>query len=161
MTMKRENYISWHQFFMAIAELASLRSKDPNTQVGACIVDEDNKVISVGYNGFPNGCSDDELPWSIGTNFLNSKYTYVVHAEQNCIINAKRDLTGTIMYVSLFPCNECAKSIVQAGIKKVYFLRDKYHDRDFTIAARKMFDLAGVEYEQLEFDGVKINIDLE
>lgn len=159
--MKREDYLSWHEFFMAVAKLAALRSKDPSTQVGACIVNTQNRIESIGYNGFPNGCLDDDLPWQGSSDFLDSKYSYVVHAESNTILSAKKDLAGTIMYVSLFPCNECAKLIIQAGIKKVYYLSDKYHDEDFTIAARRMFDLAGIEYEQLQFGDIKINIDLE
>jgi dCMP deaminase len=159
--MKRLDYISWQTLFMATAQLAAMRSKDPNTQVGACIVNSNNVIIGIGYNGFPRGCSDDELPWCGGQDFLNSKYPYVCHAELNAIANAIGDVSGTTMYSSLFPCNECAKLMIQNGIKKVYYLSDKYHGKDFTVAARKMFDLAGVKYEQFVVSRKKIEINLE
>lgn len=160
--MKRTDYISWDDFFMGLALLAAQRSKDPNTQVGACIVDQNNRVISIGYNGFPNGCSDDDLSWDSHGDFLNIKYSYVVHSEQNAIINSnKKDLKDCRMYVTLFPCNECAKNIIQCGIKSIIYLNDKYHDRDFTIAARRMFDLTGVKYFQFKSQKKQILIDLE
>lgn len=146
--MKRIDYLSWNDYFMAVALLSAQRSKDPNTQVGACIVGEDKRIIGVGYNGFPNGCSDDELSWEKEGDFLNTKYASVIHAELNSIMNSNTNLNNTIMYVTLFPCNECAKAIIQAGVKKIYYLDDKYHDRDFSIAARKLFDLAGIKYEK-------------
>ena len=126
--MKRADYISWDEYFMGIAMLAARRSKDPNTQVGACIVSEDNIIISTGYNGMPKGCSDDEFPWDRkGENEAATKYPYVVHAELNAILNANgRDLRGSRVYVALFPCNECAKAIIQSGVKEVLYLSDKY-----------------------------------
>jgi dCMP deaminase len=151
MDKKREDYISWEEYFMAVAQLSAMRSKDPNTQVGACIVNEKKRIIGIGYNGFPTGCSDDELPWAREGDLLDTKYPYVCHAEMNAITNAsnKPQLDGAAMYVSLFPCNECAKLIVQVGIKKVVYLEDKYHDEKIFIAARRIFDLAGVKYCQL------------
>jgi len=152
MKNKRTDYISWEEYFMAIAQLSALRSKDPGTQVGACIVNSRKRIIGIGYNGFPTGCSDDELPWDREGDYLETKYPYVCHAEMNAITNAsnKPDLDGASMYVSLFPCNECAKLIVQVGIKEVVYLSDKYHDDPVFIAARKIFDMAGVNYHQLK-----------
>jgi dCMP deaminase len=151
MRQKRSDYISWEEYFMAIAQLSAMRSKDPNTQVGACIVNNRKRIIGIGYNGFPTGCSDDLLPWGREGQFLETKYPYVCHAEMNAITNAsnKPQLEGATMYVSLFPCNECAKLIVQVGIKEVVFLQDKYHDDQIFVAARRIFDLAGVSYRQL------------
>lgn len=135
---------------MSVAQLSAQRSKDPSTQVGACIVDNKNRIIGIGYNGFPNGCSDDELPWGKEGPLLDTKYLYVCHAEKNAILNTsnKAELDGATLYVTLFPCNICAQDIIQSGIKKVYYLDDKYHDKDFSIAARRLFKLAGVEVEQ-------------
>jgi dCMP deaminase len=150
--MKREDYISWDEYFMGIALLSSRRSKDPNTQVGACIVDEHNKIVGIGYNGFPIGCSDDILPWGKESDDVNqTKYPYVVHAEANAILNSTKDLHGARMYVALFPCNECAKLIIQSGIKEILYLSDKYKDKDYVIASKKLLDMAGVKYRQLEF----------
>ena len=145
--MKRECYINWETFFMSVAELAAQRSKDPSTQVGACIV-KNNKIIGVGYNGFPNGCSDDEFPWEKEGDELNTKYPYVCHAELNAILNSidRNALEGATMYITLFPCNVCAQMVIQSGIKLVVYLEDKYHDRNFSIAARRMFDAAKVTY---------------
>lgn len=141
--MKREDYISWDEYFMGIAMLAAKRSKDPNTQVGACIVSQDNIIISTGYNGMPKGCSDDEYPWERDGD--QTKYPYVVHAELNAVLNANgRDLRGSKLYVALFPCNECAKAIIQSGISEVVYYGDKYHDSDSSVAARFMFKKAGV-----------------
>ena len=141
--MKRADYISWDEYFMGIAMLAAKRSKDPNTQVGACIVSPDNIIISTGYNGMPKGCSDDEYPWE--REGEDTKYPYVVHAELNAILNANgRDLRGSRLYVDLFPCNECAKAIIQSGISEVVYYGDKYHDSDSSVAARFMFKKAGV-----------------
>ena len=119
---KREDYISWDEYFMGVALLAAKRSKDPNTQVGACIVNENKKIMSVGYNGFPLGCSDDSFPWDrTADNDYDTKYPYVCHAELNAILNnAGAPLNGCSVYVALFPCNECAKAIIQCGIKKVF-----------------------------------------
>ena len=163
MQKKRTDYISWEEYFMAIAQLSARRSKDPNTQVGACIVNSNKRIIGIGYNGFPTGCSDDELPWGRDGDFLNTKYPYVCHAEMNAITNAtnKPDLDGASLYVSLFPCNECAKLIVQVGIKEVVYLSDKYEAGDIFVAARKIFDMARVKYRQLVPTHTKIELLLE
>ncbi len=146
--MKRTDYITWDEYFMGIAMLASKRSKDPNTQVGACIVSQDNIIISTGYNGMPKGCSDDEYPWD--REGVDTKYPYVVHAELNAVLNANgRDLRGSKIYVALFPCNECAKAIIQSGVKEIYYLSDKYSDSMSTLASKRMLDSAGVKYTQL------------
>ena len=150
MSGKRENHISWDEYFMGIAVLSSLRSKDPNTQVGACIVSPDKKIVGVGYNGFPTGCSDDDLPWEREGEWLETKYPYVCHAELNAILNSTiANLTGATLYVALFPCNECAKAIIQSGIKKVIYLSDKYETSDSTLASKKMLKEAGVQFEPL------------
>ncbi|MBD5407659.1 MAG: dCMP deaminase family protein [Treponema sp.] len=142
--MKRKEYISWDEYFMGVAVLAAKRSKDPNTQVGACIVDERNIILSTGYNGLPYGCSDDEYTWE--RTGIDTKYKYVVHAELNAILNASgKDLKGSRIYVDLFPCNECAKAIIQCGIKEVIYLYDKYADSAETIASKKMLASAGVK----------------
>ena len=157
--MKRENYITWDEYFMGVAMLAGRRSKDPNTQVGACIVSQDNIIISTGYNGLPNGCSDDEYPWE--REGEETKYPYVVHAELNAILNANgRDLRGSRLYVALFPCNECAKAIIQAGVKEVLYLSDKYADTSATRASKRMMDSAGVAYRQLQPSTKTIVLDL-
>lgn len=148
-SLKRQDYISWDDYFMIIAKVSALRSKDPNTQVGACIVNTEKKIVGIGYNGFPNGCSDDEFPWSRESSGggLETKYPYVVHAEVNAIINKNSSsLKDCTIYCVLFPCNECAKLIIQSGITKVVYAEDKYHDEWQWIAARKMFDAAGVTY---------------
>ena len=150
MSSKRDDYISWDEYFMGIAVLSSMRSKDPNTQVGACIVSPDKKIIGVGYNGFPIGCSDDELPWDRNGEWIETKYPYVCHAELNAILNSSLpSLKGATLYVALFPCNECAKAIIQVGIKKVIYLSNKYKDTDATKASVKMLTSAGVELVQL------------
>ena len=160
--MKRTDYISWDEYFMGIAMLAARRSKDPNTQVGACIVSPDNIIISTGYNGMPKGCSDDSFPWDRKAECENdTKYPYVVHAELNAILNANgRDLRGSRIYVALFPCNECAKAIIQSGIKEVYYLSDKYATTPTTIASKRMLDAAGVRYVQLRTNVKSITLDL-
>ncbi len=134
---------------MGIALLSCKRSKDPNTKVGACIVDDDNKVVSIGYNGMPKGLDESKLSWNKNDG-LDSKYLYVCHAEFNAILNTRNgsSLKGCTLYVTLFPCNECAKAIVQTGIKKIVYLDDKYHDTLFTQASRKLLLLAGVELEE-------------
>lgn len=151
MTTKRTDYISWEEYFMAVAQLSAKRSKDPNTQVGACIVNQNKRIIGIGYNGFPAGCSDDELPWERDGEYLQTKYPYVCHAEMNAITNStnRPDLTGATIYVSLFPCNECAKLIVQVGIAEVVYLHDKYPDQDIFRAAKRIFEMAKVRYRQL------------
>lgn len=142
---KRKDYLSWEQYFMAVAMLSAQRSKDPNTQVGACIVDQRRRIVAVGYSGFPTGCSDDELPWNREGPPLETKYPFVCHAELNAILNRNSaDLCGCTLYTTLFPCNECAKAIIQSGIAEVVFLSDKYHDSDIYKAARIMFEMAGV-----------------
>ena len=153
---KRKDYISWDEYFMGVAMLSGMRSKDPNSQVGACIVSDDNKILSMGYNGFPKGCSDDEFPWAREGDSLHTKYFYVTHSELNAILNYRGgSLEGAKLYVSLFPCNECAKSIIQSGIKEVIYLSDKYHDTDSCIASRRLFDECGVTYRQLVLDNNK------
>ena len=157
--MKRQEYISWDEYFMGIAMLAACRSKDPSTQVGACIVSPDNIIISTGYNGMPKGCSDDEFPWD--RTGEDTKYPYVVHAELNAILNASgRDLRGSRIYVALFPCNECAKAIIQSGIREIYYLSDKYADTPTTKASKRMLDAAGVRYVQLRTAVKSITLDL-
>ncbi len=161
MNMKRADYISWNEYFMGVATLASKRSKDPNTQVGACIVDKDNYIVSVGYNGMPLGCSDDEFPWERQGGTLDTKYAYVTHAELNAILNSKTaSLEGSTVYVTLFPCNECTKALIQKRIGKIIYLDDKYHDTDTSEAARRMLDSAGVKYERYERSGREIEISL-
>ncbi len=151
----RKDYLSWEEYFMAIAILTAKRSKDPNTQVGACIVSSDNRILSIGYNGTPNGYSDSNFPWQREGEPLDTKYLYVCHAELNAILNfrgGKRELEGSRIYVDLFPCNECAKAIIQSGIKEVVYLRDKYSDTDGVKASKKMFDVCGVKYRQMQLD---------
>ena len=147
--MKRVDYINWDEYFMGVAMLAARRSKDPNTQVGACIVSPDNIIISTGYNGMPKGCSDDEFPWD--RTGEETKYPYVVHAELNAILNANgRDLRGSRLYVALFPCNECAKAIIQSGVAEVVYLSDKYDGTPMNVASKRMLDAAGVKRTQLK-----------
>jgi dCMP deaminase len=149
--VKRSGYLSWDEYFMGVALLSAQRSKDPNTQVGACIVNAGKKIIGVGYNGFPVGCSDDELPWDREGEFLETKYPYVCHAELNAVLNSiGGDLHGCVIYVALFPCNECAKVIVQSGIREVVYLCDKYSQTDATKAAKKMFGQSGVKCRELK-----------
>ena len=158
--MKREDYINWDEYFMGIAMLAAKRSKDPNTQVGACIVSQDNIIISTGYNGMPKGCSDDFFPWDRTGEQDQTKYPYVVHAELNAILNANgRDLRGSRIYVALFPCNECAKAIIQSGVKEVYYLSDKYADSMATLASKRMMMSAGVKFTQLRTNVKSITLD--
>ena len=158
--MKRNDYISWDEYFMGVALLASKRSKDPNTQVGACIVDKNNVILSTGYNGFPYGCSDDEFPWERDGD--DTKYKYVVHAELNAILNSRgKSLTGAKLYVDLFPCNECAKAIIQSGIGEVVYLYDKYAHTAETQASKRMLTAANVKFKQLVTDKKKIELDFE
>ena len=156
--MKRKDYISWDEYFMGVAKLAARRSKDPSTQVGACIVSQDNIIISTGYNGMPKGCSDDEFPWD--REGEETKYPYVVHAELNAILNANgRDLRNSRVYVALFPCNECAKAIIQSGVKEVVYLSDKYANTPGVKASKRMLDAAGVKYTQLRPTVKSITLD--
>ncbi len=149
MTEKRSAYLSWDDYFMGMALLSAQRSKDPSTQVGACIVSPNKRVVGVGYNGFPTGCSDDEFPWSREGQPNDTKYPYVVHAELNAILNAGRDLRGCTIYVALFPCNECAKAIIQSGIVEIVYLSDKYAHTDAVQASKRMLDAAGVRYRRI------------
>ena len=156
---KRSDYISWDEYFMGIAMLSAYRSKDPSTQVGACIVNDRNRIMSVGYNGFPSGCDDDEFPWE--REGKDTKYPFVVHAELNAILNSpNHDLRGARMYVTLFPCNECAKAIIQSGIKELIYLSDKYHDTHASIASRRMFNMTGVKYRAYQLTGREIKLDV-
>lgn len=156
--MKRNNYILWDDYFMGVALLAAHRSKDPSTQVGACIVSQDNIILSTGYNGMPKGCSDDEYPWT--REGEETKYPYVVHAELNAILNSGgRNLEGSRLYVALFPCNECAKAIIQSGIKEVVYLSDKYASTSATQASKRMLASAGITTRQLNptYDSIQLN----
>ncbi|MCJ8343456.1 MAG: dCMP deaminase family protein [Cetobacterium sp.] len=147
---KRNDYIDWDEYFMGVAILSSKRSKDPGTQVGACIVTPDKRIVGVGYNGFPMGCSDDDFPWDREGDFLDTKYPFVCHAEMNAILNSIKSLKGCTIYVDLFPCNECAKSIIQSGIREIVYLSDKYSGTPSDIASKKMLDAAGVNYRKLK-----------
>lgn len=160
--MKRNDYLSWDEYFMAVALLSAQRSKDPSTQVGACVANEQNKIVGVGYNGFPWGCSDDELPWNRQGKFLETKYPYVCHAELNAVLNSiSRDLKGCRIYVGLFPCNECTKVIIQAGIKEIIYLSDKYKDTDQVKASKIMLDKSPyISYRQLKTELTDISISL-
>ncbi|MEG1705274.1 MAG: dCMP deaminase family protein [Clostridia bacterium] len=158
---KRKDYISWDEYFMGIAKLSESRSKDPNTQVGACIVNKDNRILSIGYNGLPNHVSDDNISWDRYGSPIDTKYFYVCHAELNAILNNRNNsLEGSTLYVSLFPCNECAKAIIQSGIKKIIYYDDKYANTDSTIVSKKMLDMAGVEYIPYIIKGRNIEIKL-
>lgn len=158
---KRQDYITWDEYFMSVAKLAGLRSKDPNSQVGSCIVSRDNKILSMGYNGFPTGCSDDEFPWERDGDTLNTKYVFVTHSELNAILNYRGgSLENAKIYVSLFPCNECAKAIIQSGIKEVIYDCDKYSDSPSVIASKRMMKAAGVTFRKYQSSGRKITIDV-
>lgn len=155
--MKREGYISWDEYFMGVALLAAKRSKDPNTQVGACIVSPDRIILSTGYNGLPNGCSDDAFPWQ--RDGEETKYPFVVHAELNAILNSGgRVLKNATIYVDLFPCNECAKAIIQSGIREIVYLSDKYAHTPATVASKRMLDAAGVRYRPLKTNFADITL---
>lgn len=162
MSTKRDDYISWDEYFMGVALLSGKRSKDPSTQVGCCIVSEDNKILSMGYNGFPRGCSDDEFPWEReGANPLETKYFYSTHSELNAILNyTGGSLKGTKLYVSLFPCNECAKAIIQSGIAEIIYGDDKYADTDVVKASKRMLTAAGVKLTEYQSCGNVISIEL-
>ena len=168
---QRKNYLSWNEYFMAIAKLSAMRSKDPSTQVGACIVGSDNRILSIGYNGAPNGFKDDYFPWERQGDMLNTKYAFVCHGEMNAILNyrgSRKELEGAKIYVDLFPCNECAKLIIQSGIKEVIYLSDKFKNKDGNLeetdsvkASKLMFDECGVKYYPVEIDTPEITIKLE
>ena len=158
---KRKDYITWDEYFMGVAKLAGMRSKDPNSQVGSCIVSADNKILSMGYNGFPIGCSDDDFPWAREGEALDTKYIYVTHSELNAILNYRGgNLEGAKLYVSLFPCNECAKAIIQSGIKTVVYDSDKYANTPSVIASKRMLDAAGVRYYKYNSTGRKITLEV-
>ncbi len=154
--MKDHNYINWDTYFMGVALLSSLRSKDPNTKVGACIINTAKRIIGIGYNGFPYGCSDDEFPWEREGGFLGTKYPYVVHAEPNAILNATTSLDNATIYVTLFPCHDCVKLIIQSGIKEIVYMDDKYENSESDQAAKKMLNAAKVSYRKMA--KVELNI---
>lgn len=159
---KRTNYISWDEYFMGVALLSARRSKDPATQVGACIVNNKNKIVGAGYNGLPAGCDDNDFPWEKQGDFLQTKYPYVCHAELNAILNnIGMDLHGCRIYTALFPCNECAKAIIQSGISEVIYLSDKYDGSDPSVASKRMLATAGVTYRKVESQLTKIELSFE
>jgi dCMP deaminase len=159
--MKREDYISWDEYFMGVAMLAGMRSKDPSSQVGACIVSPDHKILSIGYNGLPLGCSDEDFPWEREGDMLETKYPYVTHSELNAILNYRGgSLEGATLYVSLFPCNECAKAIIQSGIRKIIYASDKYNGTDVNTASKRLFRAAHVEYIPYVATGRKLVLDV-
>lgn len=149
--MKRQGVLHWDEYFMGLAHLSAKRSKDPSTQVGACIVSEEHRVVGIGYNGFPNGCSDDAFPWDREGEYGDTKYPFVVHAELNAILNSTQNLKGCCLYVSLFPCNECAKAIIQSGISRIVYECDKYADSDAVKASKRMLMAANVKLIQLPY----------
>ena len=157
MTKMRKDYISWDNYFMGVALLSAMRCKDPNTQVGACIVNSDKRIVGIGYNGMPIGCKDEEFPWDREGGFLETKYAYVVHAEPNAILNANSQTRNCTLYVTLFPCNECAKLVIQSGIKEIVYMDDKYNGTESDIASKKMLDAAGIKYRKMN----KISLKLE
>lgn len=152
--------LNWDEYFMSLAHLSAVRSKDPSTQVGAVIVDSNNRVVGLGYNGFPRGCDDNKFPWEREGEYLDTKYAYVVHAELNAILNANKLIENCRLYVSLFPCNECSKAIIQSGIKEIIYESDKYKDLDQFKASKKMLEAAGIKLRQLDYEidlNIKIN----
>ena len=158
-SQKRNDYLTWDEYFMGIAVMSGMRSKDPNSQVGACIVSNDNKILSMGYNGFPIGCADDEFPWAREGDPLDTKYLYVTHSELNAILNYRGgSLEGAKIYVTLFPCNECAKAIIQSGIRTIIYDCDKYADTAAVRASKRMLNAAGVRYYQYTRSGRAIRI---
>lgn len=157
-SMKRKDVLTWDEYFMGLAHLSALRSKDPSTQVGACIVSNEQKVVGIGYNGLPKGCDDDCFPWERDGEFLETKYPFVVHAELNAILNSTTNLNGCTLYVSLFPCNECAKAIIQSGISRIVYEDDKYAHTDAVIASKRMFTAANVTFTKLSYR-LKLQVD--
>jgi dCMP deaminase len=144
--MKRKNYLKWQDYFMGIADLSSQRSKDPDTQVGCCIINPNNNhILSIGYNGLPKGFNDDEFLWEDSKDFIESKHSYIVHAEANAILNASDNLEGAEVYVTMFPCNECAKLLAQSKIKKIIYRDDKYLHKDSGKVSKLIFEKAGIE----------------
>lgn len=158
MNQRTENVLTWDEYFMGLAHLSALRSKDPNTQVGAVIVDANHRVVSIGYNGFPGGVSDEEFPWGREGGVLDTKYAFVVHAELNAILNSQRSVRGCSIYVSLFPCNECAKAIIQSGITRIIYESDKYDGVDTNIASKRMLRAAGVELVRIR-NSIKLTVE--
>ena len=159
---KRTDYITWDEYFMGVALLSARRSKDPTTQVGACIVNHQNKIVGAGYNGLPTGCSDEAFPWSKSGDFLETKYPYVCHAELNAILNnIGINLAGCRIYTALFPCNECSKAIIQSGIREVIFLSDKYNGTEVSIASKRLLDSAAVAYRKVEVNRKSIQLSFE
>ncbi|HBB71451.1 MAG TPA: cytidine deaminase [Ruminococcus sp.] len=159
--MKRTDYISWDEYFMGIAMLSAQRSKDNSTQVGACIVSGENKIVSVGYNGMPTGCSDDEMPWErTGETSLDTKYPFVCHAELNAILNSRHSVSGCTLYVTLYPCNECAKAIIQSGIRRVVYRSNKYAGTESVAASEMLFRTCGVEVRAYEPTGKELTLSL-
>jgi len=159
--MKRKDYISWDEYFMGVALLSSMRSKDPSTQVGACIVNENKKIVAVGYNGFPTGITDESFPWETSGDFLETKYPYVCHAELNAILNKiSIDLIGCTLYTTLFPCNECSKAIIQSGISKIIYLSDKYEQSDIVKASKRMLDAVNISYVKFKTSEKSLLLDL-
>lgn len=160
---KSRSHVSWDDYFMAVAFLTAMRSKDPATQVGACIVNQDKKIVGIGYNGMPSGCKDDELPWAKeSSDPLYTKYMYVCHAELNAIMNKNSsDLKGCKIYVALFPCNECAKLVIQAGIREVIYFSDKHSHKPETIASKLLMDLSGVKYRKHNPSQQQIKLDFK
>lgn len=160
-TQKRKDYLSWDEYFMAVALLSAQRSKDPNTQVGACVANNDHKIIGVGYNGFPWGCSDDVLPWAREGSYLDTKYPYVCHAELNAVLNSSvQNLKDCRIYVVLFPCNECTKVIIQSGLQEIIYLSDKYAESDSVKASKRMLDQSNTGYRQFQSSGKEIKLEL-
>lgn len=159
---KRTDYISWDEYFMGVALLSGQRSKDPNTQVGACIVNNQNKIVGAGYNGLPIGCNDDEFPWEKTGEPLQTKYPYVCHAELNAILNnIGMDLSGCRIYTALFPCNECSKAIIQSGINEVIYLSNKYEGSDITLASKRLLQTAGVAFRKVEVNRSHIHLSFD
>jgi dCMP deaminase len=158
----RKDYLTWDEYFMGVALLSGRRSKDPSTQVGACIVNSQQKIVGAGYNGLPIGCSDEDFPWEKTGDFLNTKYPYVCHAELNAILNnIGINLSGCRIYTALFPCNECSKAIIQSGIKEVIFLSDKYDGTDVSVASKKMLDTASVTYRKVQVNRETIELSFD
>lgn len=154
--MKREDYIDWETYFMGVAYLSAQRSKDPSTQVGACIVNEDNRIVSIGYNGLPSGCNDEDFPWERDGELAETKYPYVVHAELNAILNTTTNIKGCSIYVTHFPCNECAKAVIQSGIAEIVYASDKHAEMLTTTISRKMLETAGVAMRKIPEFSVEI-----
>jgi len=159
MTNQRTDYISWDDYFMGVAMLSAMRSKDPSSQVGSCIVNKNKRIVGIGYNGAPRGFPDEDFPWAREGKLLETKYPFVVHSEANAIINATENLDGCKIYVALIPCNECAKLIAQSGIKEVIMISDKHKDLDAFKATPTIFKHAGVKMRLYKPDNEKLIVD--